>query len=44
MKNFLLIGNSALEDAIAWKLNKENNIGNIFISPGNGGCYFKQKT
>jgi phosphoribosylamine--glycine ligase len=44
MKNFLLIGNSSLEDAIAWKLNQENNVGNIFISPGNGGTYTKQKT
>ncbi|NMC67525.1 MAG: hypothetical protein GYA61_04775 [Spirochaetales bacterium] len=44
MKNYLLIGNSSLEDAIAWKLNQESNIGNIFISHGNGGTYTKPKT
>lgn len=43
MKNIILIGNSSLEDSIAWKLNQENNIGNIFISPGNGGAYSKPK-
>ncbi|MFN3411137.1 MAG: phosphoribosylglycinamide synthetase C domain-containing protein [Exilispira sp.] len=44
MRNILLIGNSCKEDSISWKLNEENNVGNIFITPGNAGCYFKSKT
>lgn len=44
MKNIFLIGGSSREDAIAWKLNHENNIGNIYISPGNGGSFSKPKT
>ena len=43
MKNILLLGSSALEDALAWKLNSENTVGNIFILPGNGGCLSKPK-
>ncbi len=43
MKNILLIGNSSLEDSVAWKLNQENNVNSIFLSPGNGGYFSKSK-
>ncbi len=43
MINVLIFGNSSAEDSIAWKLNNENDIKNIFIFPGNGGYFFKSK-
>jgi len=43
MKNILLLGSSSLEDTIAWKLNQENTVNAIFISPGNAGYFSKPK-
>jgi phosphoribosylamine--glycine ligase len=33
----LIIGSGGREDAIAWKLNGESSISDIFVSPGNAG-------
>lgn len=35
--NVLLLGSGGREHAIAWKLAQSENLGNLFIAPGNGG-------
>ena len=44
MNQVLLIGNSAIEDTLSFKLNNDSSIENIFICPGNGGSFTKKKS
>ena len=37
MSNILIIGSGGREHAIAWKLSQSENIGQLFIAPGNSG-------
>ena len=37
MSNILIIGSGGREHAIAWKLAQSENLGNLFITPGNAG-------
>ena len=35
--NVLILGSGAREHAFCWKLKKSNNIGKIYVAPGNAG-------
>ncbi|KAK0056769.1 trifunctional purine biosynthetic protein adenosine-3 [Biomphalaria pfeifferi] len=36
-ENILLIGNGGREHALAWKLSQSENVGHVFVAPGNAG-------
>lgn len=36
-RNVLVVGGGGREDALAWKLAQSSQVGNVFVTPGNGG-------
>tara|TARA_Y100001970_G_scaffold9327_1_gene10873 strand:- start:10251 stop:11549 length:1299 start_codon:yes stop_codon:yes gene_type:complete len=43
LENVAIIGNGGRENSLAWAIQKNDSINNIFLIPGNGGSEFIQK-
>ena len=43
LENIAIIGNGGRENALAWAIQKNNSIKNVYLIPGNGGSELIKK-